>query len=80
MKTVSVKWFAAYREATGTESEPVSTAAGTPSELFIELKGRHPRLASSRGALVAINQEMAGWETPIQAGDEILFFPPVAGG
>ena len=80
MKTVSVKWFAAYREATGIEIEPVSTSACTPSELFLELKGRHPRLASSRGALVAVNQEMADWETHIHAGDEVLFFPPVAGG
>jgi len=80
MKSVFVKWFAAYREATGIEAEPVSTSASTPAELFLELKGRHPRLASSRGALVAINQEMADWETPIEAGDEVLFFPPVAGG
>ena len=80
MKTVSVRWFAAYRDATGIEAEPVSTAARTPSELFLELKGRHPGLASSRGALVAVNQEMADWETPIHTGDEVLFFPPVAGG
>jgi len=80
MKTVTVKWFAAYREAAGIEAESVATAANTTAELFEALKGRHPRLASSRGALVAINQEMADWEAPIREGDEILFFPPVAGG
>ena len=80
MKTVTVKWFAAYREATGIEAESVVTSAETSAELFESLKARHPRLASSRGALVAINQEMADWEAPISAGDEILFFPPVAGG
>lgn len=80
MKTVTVKWFAAYREATGIEAESVATSAGTPAELFETLKGRHPRLVSSRGALVAVNQEMVNWEAPISAGDEILFFPPVAGG
>ena len=80
MKTVSVKWFAAYREATGIATESIATPASTPSELFAELKGRHPRLASSRGALVAINQEMVDWEAPLSSGDEILFFPPVAGG
>lgn len=80
MKTVTVKWFAAYREATGIEAESVVTSADTSAELFEDSKARHPRLASSRGALVAINQEMADWEAPISAGDEILFFPPVAGG
>jgi molybdopterin converting factor small subunit len=29
---------------------------------------------------VAINDEMAGWEALLQDGDEVLFFPPVAGG
>ena len=34
MKTVSVKWFAAYREATGIATESIATPANTPAELF----------------------------------------------
>jgi len=41
---------------------------------------KHPGLKTEAAALVAINDEMAGWETPLTDGDEVLFFPPVAGG
>jgi molybdopterin converting factor small subunit len=29
---------------------------------------------------VAINDELADWNVVLTAGDEVLFFPPVAGG
>ena len=31
-------------------------------------------------SLVAINDEMVQWDSPFSDGDEVLFFPPVAGG
>ena len=80
MIEVQVRWFAAYREATGIEAETVETRAATPAELFDSLKQKHPSLASRNSALVAINDEMAGWDQRLNAGDTILFFPPVAGG
>lgn len=79
MKIV-VKWFAAYREATGAASESVETSAQSVADLFNEMMGRHPRLASYRGALVAINDEMSNWDSTFSEGDQVLFFPPVAGG
>jgi molybdopterin converting factor small subunit len=48
--------------------------------LFSECAGRHAGLQSYSSSLVAINDEMAGWEAHLQDGDEVLFFPPVAGG
>jgi len=80
MKRIAVKWFAAYRDATGTAAEPVETAAATPADLFGEMVARHHGLTSFAGALVAINDEMADWQSPLADGDEVLFFPPVAGG
>lgn len=75
-----VQWFAAFREATGTGTESVDSNAKTAARLFEELMDHHPRLASSRGALVAINGEMSDWNTALSEGDTVLFFPPVAGG
>ena len=77
---VTVRYFAAFREATGCETEPLVTNAASPAELFSECAGRHAGLQSYSSSLVAINDEMAGWETTLKDGDEILFFTPVAGG
>lgn len=80
MKVVQVNWFAAYREATGIAAEPVETLAGTTADLYDEMIRRHPGLSTLSRALVAINDEMANWETLLADGDRVLFFPPVAGG
>ena len=77
---VTVRYFAAFREAAGLGSEQVDTEARTPSALFAECAARHPDLKSYRASLVAINDEMAGWDAALGDGDEVLFFPPVAGG
>lgn len=77
---VRVRYFAAFREATGVETEMLETGAASPAELFGECAARHEALRSYTASLVAINDEMADWETQIADGDEVLFFPPVAGG
>ena len=79
-KHVAVHWFAAYREAVGFAAEPVQTDADTAAELFQEMLSRHTALAAYQRALVAINDEMVAWTSPVQDGDRVLFFPPVAGG
>jgi molybdopterin converting factor subunit 1 len=78
--TIKVKWFAAYREAAGVSAEDVHTDAATAAELFAEMQRKRPALASFSAALLAINNEMADWNRTLQDGDEVLFFPPVAGG
>jgi len=34
----------------------------------------------AEGAIFASRQDLAGWDHPIQPGDEVAFFPPVTGG
>jgi molybdopterin synthase sulfur carrier subunit len=34
----------------------------------------------TRNLRSAVNQAMAAADTPVQAGDEVAFFPPVTGG
>jgi molybdopterin converting factor subunit 1 len=77
---VKVRYFAAFREAAGTETEILETGAASPAELFAECANRHQPLQKYSASLVAINDEMADWEALISDGDEVLFFPPVAGG
>jgi molybdopterin converting factor subunit 1 len=80
MNQIKVRYFAAFREATGIESERVNTTAGSASELFSECAGRFDALQSYSAAMVAINDEMSDWDDALEDGDEVLFFPPVAGG
>ena len=75
-----VRYFALFRDQTGCESEAIDWPGGTAAELFQMMAEKHTSLKTEAAALVAINDEMAGWETAISEGDEVLFFPPVAGG
>ena len=77
---VNVRYFAIFREAAGKDSESINSSAVTPRELFAELSAKNPGLERFEAALVAINDEMADWNSPLSEGDEVLFFPPVAGG
>ncbi len=77
---ITVRYFAAFREATGIETEILDTDAATPAALFSECSARHAALQSYSASLVAVNDEMSDWETRLADGDEVLFFPPVAGG
>jgi molybdopterin converting factor small subunit len=75
-----VRYFAAFREATGTGSEEIDSRATSPSELFRECAQRHSGLQQYSTSLVAVNDEITGWDTELAENDEVLFFPPVAGG
>jgi molybdopterin converting factor small subunit len=75
-----VRYFALFREQVGYESEIVDWSGGTATELFQMMAEKHSALKTEAAALVAINDEMAGWETALGEDDEVLFFPPVAGG
>ncbi len=77
---IKVRYFALFREQAGIESESIDWSGGTAAELFQEMAAKHAALMPEAAALVAINDEMSGWETTLAEGDEVLFFPPVAGG
>jgi molybdopterin synthase sulfur carrier subunit len=79
-KTLTVRYFAAFRERAGTDEETISIAANTARDVFELLKNRHGSAEPLRHCKVAINDEMADWDSPVGDGDVILLFPPVAGG
>jgi len=80
MIDVTARYFAAFREQAGCEAEVLATTASTPRELFGEISTRHGFRDAAERSKVAVNGAMAAWDTALEDGDEVLFFPPVAGG
>jgi len=81
---VQLRYFASIREAIGSGSETLETAATTLSALRDELIGRggaHAEaLARGKAVRVALNQTMSDETAALTEGAEIGFFPPVTGG
>ena len=81
---IDVLYFAWVRERIGQPKETVETGAATVAELVEELKAREERYAlafSDLSALrVAVDQELADFDAPLQGAREVAFFPPMTGG
>ena len=84
--TVQVLYFARLREAFGCDRENVELpdGVGNVADLTTWLRSRGEvwahELAAGKPVRVAVNQDIADASTPVRAGDEIAFFPPVTGG
>lgn len=79
-RQIRVQYFALLREQAHRGEEQVTTRARTPRELFAELATRHAFTLSPAMLKVAVNAEFTDWSRPLQAGDAVVFIPPVAGG
>ena len=79
-KSITVRYFAIFREHAGRDEETVTLKVETAGDVFEQLKDRHGSLEPLRHCKVAINDEMADWNTAVNDGDTVLLFPPVAGG
>jgi molybdopterin converting factor subunit 1 len=83
---MKVLYFAWLKAKTGMAEEDVIPPAGvdTVARLVEFLKGRSAGHAAALDSMavirVAVNQEYCGLDTPVKAGDEVAFFPPVTGG
>jgi molybdopterin converting factor small subunit len=80
VKTITVRYFAMFREQAGVDEESLTTSAATAAEVFEETKSRHGSMEPAGHCKVAINDVMAEWDSGIEDGDTVLLFPPVAGG
>ncbi len=79
-KSITVRYFAIFREHAGRDEESVTLDVETVGDVFEQLKGRHGSSEPLGHCKVAINDEMADWNTAVNDGDTVLLFPPVAGG
>ena len=84
MNQITVRYFASIREAMGTGSESLQTAAATVGALRAELMAKSEAaahaLAEGRAVRMALNQDMCDGAAALKNGDEVAFFPPVTGG
>ena len=79
---ITVRYFAAHRDITGTASERIDVADGsTLGQIWDVLEVRYPAFTPYRGrVLLACNERFGDATTPVNAGDTVAFIPPVSGG
>lgn len=82
---IQVLFFARFREELGIASEQIELeGVSSIGDLLDHLRGRGDAwgrlFAEDQRVMMAVNQELADRETPLKAGDEVAFFPPVTGG
>jgi molybdopterin synthase sulfur carrier subunit len=81
---VEVLYFAWVRERIGVPRETVETSARTVADLVTELRARDPRydaaFADTSALRVALDQDLSGFDAPLDGVCEVAFFPPMTGG
>jgi molybdopterin converting factor small subunit len=80
-RQIHVRFFAILREQAGCSALNVDTAAPDAAGLYAELQGRIPGLTFSATLLkVSVNERYTDLSVALNAGDRVVFIPPVAGG
>jgi len=83
---INLRFFASVREAVGTSGEALALPEGVATvgavrDLLIARGGAWAEaLGHERALRMAFNHVMCEADTPLQAGGEVAFFPPVTGG
>jgi MoaD family protein len=80
MKTITVRYFAMFREHAGVGEETLQLEVESARDVFEATRPRHGSDEPNGHCKVAINDHMADWDAPVSDGDTVLLFPPVAGG
>jgi sulfur-carrier protein len=81
---LTVLYFAWLRERVGLPRETVETGAETVAGLVEELRAREERYALAfsdlKAVRVALDQDLADFDAPLDGVREVAFFPPMTGG
>jgi len=80
-RLLHVRFFAILREQAGTPAVEGSFTAVNPTELYADLQQRFAGLVFPVHLLrVSVNERYVPMDTALNAGDRIVFIPPIAGG
>jgi molybdopterin synthase catalytic subunit len=79
---ITVRLFAAHREAVGAAAVVLTVPEGTSAgEVWEHLARRHPALrGTARPSAIAVNDEIRPAGRPLAEGDQIALLAPVSGG
>ena len=79
--SINVLFFARYAEAVGFDSMEMEGEFATVDAVRLALAA-DPEFAvlNEASLMCARNEELCSLDEPVQAGDEVAFFPPVTGG
>jgi molybdopterin synthase sulfur carrier subunit len=81
--TITVKFFATFRDLSGTGELEIQIAeAATVAELIEHVEQQYPQFEKKLEnlALVALNEKYTQRQQQLQHNDVVAFFPPVSGG
>lgn len=82
---INVLFFAQVRELLGESSLSIEAGSDTATadalrQTLAARSDKWGKVLASDKLLVAVNQTLCHWDTQINDGDEVAFFPPVTGG
>ncbi|MEL6644496.1 MAG: molybdopterin converting factor subunit 1 [Pseudomonadota bacterium] len=81
---IEILYFAWLRERIGIPRETWTTEAKTVNDLVDELRAREERYVmafeDTTSLRVALDQELAEFDAPLEGVREVAFFPPMTGG
>lgn len=76
--SIRVRYFASLKERVDrAEDNLIITGSLTVRDVW---KLAHPDLPLSANILAAVNMDYVEFDSTVQDGDEVAFFPPVTGG
>ena len=78
--TVTVLYFASLAEQAGIDEEILTTSHYYLNDIYSYLLDKYDFNLTQDELAVAVNHQIAKWQTKVSNGDIIAFIPPVAGG